>query len=154
VLITYLTMLFLYDLLACWEETHCLAQYGESYRAYQAQTGRFLPLAWSRRLPRLPSPSQRRGALTALGVFVLLLSASVALGFTLRDYSLSSITAFYTPEATVLSPALLRDKEIVKTAYGLHPIVLVQVDISALEVTGMETPPPHVVWGDIPTPLF
>jgi hypothetical protein len=45
-------------------------------------------------------------------------------------------------------------KNIVKTAYGLHPIVLVKVDISSLEVTGVETPPPHVSWGDIPTPLF
>lgn len=45
-------------------------------------------------------------------------------------------------------------KNIVKTAYGLHPIVLVKVDISSLEVTGVETPPPHVFWGDIPTPLF
>jgi hypothetical protein len=169
-----------------------------------------------------------------LGIFALLLSASVAVGFTLRDYSLSSITAFYTPEAAVLSPALLSDdelkaayrtatadarvhkalqavgpakrivyvvplewclpdlpleatrtcyghyvpvdfdrryykllftrarthaaqasgKNIVKTAYGLHPIVLVKVDISSLEVTGVETPPPHVFWGDIPTLLF
>ena len=234
VLIIYLTMLFLYGLLARWEEAQCLAQYGESYRAYQAQTGRFLPQAWSRRLRRLFPPFEWRGALPALGIFALLLSASVAVGFTLRDYSLSSITAFYTPEAAVLSPALLRDdelkaayrtatadarvhkamqsvgpaksivyvvplkwclpdlpleatrtcyghyvpvdfdrryykllftrarthaaqasgKNIVKTAYGLHPIVLVKVDISSLEVTGVETPPPHVFWGDIPTPLF
>ena len=234
VLITYITMLFLYGLLARWEEAQCLAQYGESYRAYQARTGRFLPLAWSRRLPWFLPASGVRGALATLGVFALLLSASVAVGFTLRDYSLSSITAFYTPKAAVLSPALLRDdelkaayrtaasdarvqkalqaagpakrivyvvplewclpylpleatprcdghhvpanfdrrhykllftwarthaaqasgKEIVKTAYGLNPIVLVKVDISALEVTGVETPPPHVFWGDIPTPLF
>jgi hypothetical protein len=41
-----------------------------------------------------------------------------------------------------------------KQAYGLNSIVLVKVDISSLEVTGVETPPPHVFWGDIPTPLF
>jgi hypothetical protein len=57
-----------------------------------------------------------RGALPALVIFALLLSASVAVGFTLRDYSLSSITAFYTPEAAVLSPALLSDDEL-KAAY-------------------------------------
>lgn len=59
VLITYITMLFLYGLLARWEEAQCLAQYGESYRAYQARTGRFLPLALSRRIPRLLPPSAR-----------------------------------------------------------------------------------------------
>jgi protein-S-isoprenylcysteine O-methyltransferase Ste14 len=43
VLITYVTMLFLYTRLASWEEAQCLAHYGESYRAYQERTGRFLP---------------------------------------------------------------------------------------------------------------
>lgn len=105
-------MLFFYGLLARWEEAQCLAQYGESYRAYQARTGRFLPLAWSRRLPWSLPASGGRGAPATLGVFALLLSASLALGFGLRDYSLSSITAIYSSEAAVLSPALLRDDEL------------------------------------------
>jgi class 3 adenylate cyclase/protein-S-isoprenylcysteine O-methyltransferase Ste14 len=43
---------------------------------------------------------------------------------------------------------------IVKAAYGRDPIVLVKVSRAPAEVTGIETPPPTVRWGDIPTPLF
>ena len=52
----------------------------------------------------------------------------------------------YTPEAT--------GREIVKAAYGRDPILLVKVDSAKAEVTGIDTPPPHVVWGDISTPMF
>jgi class 3 adenylate cyclase/protein-S-isoprenylcysteine O-methyltransferase Ste14 len=64
VLVAYVTMLFLYERLAGWEETRCLAKFGDAYREYQRRTGMFLP----RPLPRLipwPSVSERR-ALTAL----------------------------------------------------------------------------------------
>jgi hypothetical protein len=44
--------------------------------------------------------------------------------------------------------------EIIKEAYGRDPIVLVKVNTETAQITGIETPPPHVRWGDIPTPLF
>ena len=44
--------------------------------------------------------------------------------------------------------------EIVKRAYGREPLLLVHVNTKTGSVTGVETPPPHVRWGDIPTPLF
>lgn len=45
-------------------------------------------------------------------------------------------------------------REIVEHAYGRDPIVVARVDISAPAVTGVEIPPAHVRWGDIPTPMF
>ena len=39
-------------------------------------------------------------------------------------------------------------------AYGLDPIILAKVNIEAGQITAIETPPVHVRWGDIPTPLF
>ncbi|QSA97891.1 isoprenylcysteine carboxylmethyltransferase family protein [Methylococcus sp. EFPC2] len=45
-------------------------------------------------------------------------------------------------------------KGIVRSAYGIDPIIVVRVDIAAGRVTGVDTPPAHVLWGDIPTPLF
>jgi hypothetical protein len=161
----------------------------------------------------------------------------VAVGFGLREYSLAHITAWYTEDIAVLSPALLSEEEltgayrtantdarvqqalerlkpakrivyvvpeawylpdlpldpleaipgvrghhtpadfdrryykllftrtlthaadalgkaIVKTTYGLEPLLLVRVDMAAAKVRGIETPPSHVLWGDIPTPLF
>src|SRR4029453_19191429 len=49
VLVAYVTMLFLYGLLARWEETRCLEKFGEPYRAYQRRTG------------MLPAPPPPRG---------------------------------------------------------------------------------------------
>jgi hypothetical protein len=43
---------------------------------------------------------------------------------------------------------------IVKRAYGREPIVVVRVNTQTGAITGIETPPPHVRWGDISTPLF
>ncbi len=45
-------------------------------------------------------------------------------------------------------------KDIVRYAYGLKPLWLARVDVATREVTAVETPPSHVRWGDIPTPLF
>jgi protein-S-isoprenylcysteine O-methyltransferase Ste14 len=43
---------------------------------------------------------------------------------------------------------------IVRSAYGRDPLFRVHVDLAGGEVIAVETPPSHVVWGDIPTPLF
>ncbi len=233
VLIGYLTMLFLYTILARWEESQCLAQYGESYRRYMERTGRFLPLVMSARLPTILPASGGKRLVAALGVYALVVGASVAAGFGLRDYALKEITAWYSEDSVVLSPALLSAAElrsayrtatedprvqralepsahakrivyvvpeawsladlpldagpeagghhtprdfdrrhykllfsrarahrdasgaaILKTAYGLEPILRVSVDIAAAEVTAIESPPRHVIWGDILTSLF
>jgi len=234
VLVTYVTMLFLYAVLAHWEEEQCLTRFGEAYRAYQARTGMFLPRSLSKRLPRILPVSTSKRVLAVLGLYAVLLPATITLGFGLRDYSLSKISAFYTKSTAVLSPALLTDQElgaayrtaiadtrvqkaiiaarpaklivyvvpvewylpdlpieavhksgghqtradfdrrhykvlftaarihtveaterdIITSAYGRDPIVLAKVDISVPEVSGIDTPPPHVVWGDIPTPMF
>ncbi len=233
VLVSYVTMLFLYAVLARWEEERCLTRFGESYRAYQARTGMFLPRSVSEKLPRiLPAGPQR--VLAAVGVYAAMIAGTIAFGFLLRDVSLSKVSASYFPDVAVLSPALLGTREldaayrvamndvkvqealraarpgkfivyvvpmewylpdlpidavhrlgghhvpsdfdrrhykllftrarthapeatgrdIVKAAYGRDPILLVKVDIAAANITGIETPPPHVVWGDIPTPMF
>jgi protein-S-isoprenylcysteine O-methyltransferase Ste14 len=43
---------------------------------------------------------------------------------------------------------------IVRSTYGRDPILIVQVDVGSASVLGHAEPPEHVVWGDIPTPLF
>ena len=45
-------------------------------------------------------------------------------------------------------------REIVTKSYGLDPVILARVNTEANQTTGIETPPAHVRWGDIPTPLF
>jgi class 3 adenylate cyclase/protein-S-isoprenylcysteine O-methyltransferase Ste14 len=238
VLVAYVTMLFLYERLAGWEETRCLAKFGEAYRAYQRRTGMFLP----RPLPRLIPwpPAGERRVLAALMLWLVVVAASVGVGYQVRDYALARLSAFYTEDMAVLSPARLpaeplhaavrvaasgaevRDRidaagrrakllvyvlpeawmiadlpldapssahpstdrghhvpfdfdparyrvlftrvrshdpdasgpAIVKRAYGREPIVVVRVNTQTGAITGIETPPPHVLWGDISTPLF
>jgi class 3 adenylate cyclase/protein-S-isoprenylcysteine O-methyltransferase Ste14 len=239
VLVAYVTMLFLYGRLATSEETRCLAKFGEAYRAYQRRTGMFLP----RPLPRLIPwpPADRRRGLAAVLLWLVVVAATVAVGYQVRDYALRHLSAFYTDDMAVLSPARLpaeplraavqlatsgagvRDRvgpagrgakllvyvlpetwripdlpldppsaaahaptdrghyvpvnfdparyrvlftrvrshdpdasgpAIVKRAYGREPIVVVRVNTQTGAITGIETPPPHVLWGDISTPLF
>ncbi|MCZ6713128.1 MAG: methyltransferase [Deltaproteobacteria bacterium] len=234
VLVAYVTMLFLYGLLARWEEQRCLAQFGPSYRSYQDRVGSFSPVQYLSRL--LPASGVRR-FVAGLLLYVGVLGAVVAGGYGLRDYSLSKISSLFTQNMAVLSPAVLdeqelraaltvatsdgrvskqlrpasarekllvyvvpldwqladlpmevpdpdgprghyqpRDfdrslykvlftrvrthhpeatgKDIVKQAYGRDPIVLVKVDTRRRRIIAIENTPPHVRWGDIPTPLF
>ncbi len=44
--------------------------------------------------------------------------------------------------------------EIKERSYGLEPVLIVDVDLGEQRVIGHRNPPEHVVWGDIPTPLF
>ena len=239
VLGAYVTMLFLYALLARWEEARCLERFGEAYRAYQRRTGMFLP----RPLPRvLPWTLPREGRVpVTLALWVVVVAASLGLGYKVRDYALRNLSTFYTEDMAVISPARLdgeelraavrvatsgatvreriravgqgakllvyvlpeawmiadlpldppssgvrpetdrghhvpfdfdhtryrvlftrarshdpdaRGEAIVKRAYGREPIVAVRVNTKSGEITGIDTPPPHVRWGDISTPLF
>jgi protein-S-isoprenylcysteine O-methyltransferase Ste14 len=233
VLLSYLLMLFLYYLLARWEEERCLAKYGESYRQYLGKTGRIVPRLPGRR-PAQPRP-MRAGRMAALLAVTLL--AGLALGLALRAWSLSRVSAYYGEKTAVLSPAVLSAAElgeayrlaltdatlqgrllaegpdarylvyvvpsewllpdmplnseeeirasggghhtgdfdralykvlftraklhskadgrrIVTRAYGREPVLIVRVDTGSDRVLGVEEPPDHVIWGDIPTPML
>ena len=232
VLVTYATMLCLYSFLAHREEASCRERFGDAYDGYVQSTGRFLPRVFRAGSPRAPAPRRRVVVGLARGVAVVL--GAVALGFVLRDYSLTQVSGFYEPGAAVLSPAILTAEElreahrlaaadpaararlpggrqpllvyvlpetwhladlpaepyrpgsgghetpagfdrsrlkvlftsprthavsptgieIVRTAYGREPLVLVHLDLAARRVLSIDAPPPHVLWGDIPTPMF
>jgi protein-S-isoprenylcysteine O-methyltransferase Ste14 len=44
--------------------------------------------------------------------------------------------------------------DIIKTSYGRDPLVVAVVDVGEGTVTEIRTPPPHVKWGAISTPMF
>jgi protein-S-isoprenylcysteine O-methyltransferase Ste14 len=118
VLLSYLVMLALYGVLARWEEARCVEKYGESYRAYQRRTGRFIPRLISETLPgrREPGGDDTMGrTLLRFGVIAVV---AIAVGFALREYTLLRITARYTDRVVILSPALLSDAEL-EAAYRL-----------------------------------
>lgn len=45
-------------------------------------------------------------------------------------------------------------RAIVTRAYGHEPLAIVRVDLDSESVLGSDEVPDHVIWGDIPTPLF
>ena len=47
-----------------------------------------------------------------------------------------------------------RGSQIVTRAFGHEPMAIVRVDLDAGSVIGHDEVPDHVIWGDIPTPLF
>lgn len=234
-LVTYVAMLLAYTTLARLEEKRCLARLGESYRTYRARTGMFVSRAWASRILRMVPRSGRERRLATWGLSAALIALALVAASAIRDYALSKITAVYTRNVAVLSPAVLDDDElqaayraarfdrrvqkalddarpnrlivyvvpqewvlpdlplepiqrvggghqepatfdrrhykvlfarplthaprpegrgIVKTAYGLDPIVVVKIDALAGTVAEIDIPPEHVVWGAIPTPLF
>jgi protein-S-isoprenylcysteine O-methyltransferase Ste14 len=112
VLVSLIVMLGLYRVFAGTEESQCLARFGDSYRAYMARTGRFLPRACADRLPRL-LPEEGPGRIVAgCAVFLAVLGASVAAAFALRSYSLSQVPALYREQEAILSPAGLGEQDL------------------------------------------
>src|SRR5262249_53170406 len=72
VLVTLVLMIFMYTLLAEWEEQLCVSWFGAEYRDYQRRTGRFLPKRIGERLPRL-MPASGAGRAVLLPFLILCL---------------------------------------------------------------------------------
>ena len=117
ILIAYVTMLFLYSILARSEEENCLRKHGESYHAYLERTGRFLPKAWTSWFPTVLPPSGGPRVLAGMVLYVAFVGA-VVVGNGLRSYSLAHLRASYGDSVAVLSPALLSDQEL-NSVYAL-----------------------------------
>ncbi len=116
VLVSFVTMLFLYLLLASWEEQQCLERYGQSYRDYMDRVGFFGPRQLTSWIPSFPLRGRSPLALSAL--YLLILVLAVGTGFGIRSWSLSQVSSFYEERTAVLSPALLDDREL-RQAYRL-----------------------------------
>jgi uncharacterized membrane protein len=116
VILMYISMLFVYYLLAKSEERECLEKYGESYRNYYKITGRFLPRI--KNMPNQPReilPRQgvkRIGALMA--IYLLTMLCTTALGLFVRSYSLSKISAGVWDNAAVISTAPMGKSQMTK----------------------------------------
>ncbi len=241
VLIIYVSMLFVYHWLAKKEERECEQKFGDSYRAYQSQTGMFLPAKVTKlvKLPALPASGlTRKLALTF--IYFATLGISLMSTFGLRDYSITKLSVAYSNDtATIATASTDHDKlekillialadarvqqrlnesnnraaagaflnyvvpeewylpdlpldeasqkvgghhqpqnfdrnlykvlftkarlktddvvtgpNIITNTIGRTPLVVAHVNLQKSEVIEISTPPAHVRWGDIPTPLF
>jgi len=57
-------------------------------------------------------------------------------------------------KAKLTTDRVVRGSDIIKKTFGRKPLLVARVDKAEGRIIGIETPPPHVRWGDIPTPLF
>jgi protein-S-isoprenylcysteine O-methyltransferase Ste14 len=132
-LMLFAVMLFLYYLLARDEERRMLNRFGESYGAYMARTGMFLPRAIERALGRR---GQARSPLTfgkAVAVLLVLLGVCIGSGFILRAYTVRhlplaqvagvdviAITSKDLPAARELLPSVLADAGVAPKLQGVQ----------------------------------
>ena len=115
VYLMYATMLFLYYYLARQEERICLQKFGDSYRAYSAKTGMFLPKILEGRLPKvpdfLPKKGMRRAAALVL-IFCVYITGVAGLGFLMKDYALSMTNVSFRKDRGVIAVAPLTQDRI------------------------------------------
>lgn len=107
VLVTLVTMLFLYALLADWEEQLCVSRFGEGYRQYLRRTGRFVPRRLAGGLPRILPASGAARVVTFAVLWLVAVPLAVLLGLFLRDRSLAQLAALYEQDTAVISTAYL-----------------------------------------------
>ena len=105
ILILYVSMLFIYYLLARHEEQRMLAQHGESYRVYMEHTGMFLPgNPGGKIFRRLFGWNNSKGLSLGLA-YMVTLALFIFVAFGLRSYTISrtSMVKIPTKELTAVS---------------------------------------------------
>jgi protein-S-isoprenylcysteine O-methyltransferase Ste14 len=96
ILVTYVSMLFVYYLLARNEECRMLRKFGESYAAYLEHTPMFLPGNPGGRLFRALFGNPERRAPLLVGLYVFTLVTAIATAFGIRSYSLTLVPQVWT----------------------------------------------------------
>ena len=107
IMILYVSMLFVYYLLARHEEQRMLAQHGESYRTYMQRTAMFLPGEPGGRIFRvLFGWSNSKGL--ALGLaYAVSLAIFVTVAFGLRNYTISKTSIVNYPEKQLTAVSII-----------------------------------------------
>jgi protein-S-isoprenylcysteine O-methyltransferase Ste14 len=114
VLIMYISMLFVYYLLAKREEKECLEKYGDAYQSYLRNTGRFLPRIRRKNNinPRSFLPQRGPARVAALiATYLLAIGGTISLGFVVRGYTLSEISTSYEKDSFMVSLTPMAEKQ-------------------------------------------
>lgn len=103
-LLMYVTMFFVYYLLARAEEKECEEKFGQTYIDYKSKTTMFFPIRGSfiKNLPTLPK-SKGKKILVLLGIYGLACTITFCAGKGLTSYSINSLYATYTGDSATVS---------------------------------------------------
>jgi protein-S-isoprenylcysteine O-methyltransferase Ste14 len=107
ILVLYISMSFVYYLLARYEEQRMVEEHGDQYREYMERTAMFLPGEPGRKIFAalfgwIKPPKLALGA--SYGIALL---AGVAVAFGLRSYTISQTSIVYLPERQVTAISIL-----------------------------------------------
>ncbi|QQS52237.1 MAG: isoprenylcysteine carboxylmethyltransferase family protein [Bacteroidota bacterium] len=126
VLISFITMLFVYFLLAKIEEKECVSKFGEAYTVYKNRTFMFLPfsLPWIQRI-QIENLSRTKRIILYATFYLLSLFFSVVLANGIRKGSVSSLYVSYSDNTVNLSITKTNEKlinEILTTALNNNKV--------------------------------
>ncbi len=118
VLFSYVTMLFLYYLLARFEERRCIMKFGKEYKQYLENTNMFLPFKIDFPSVETWISSRNLRICIYVSLYAMAILVSLSIGERLKKHTVESISAVYLPETAIVSPARLEPAEL-EEAFGL-----------------------------------
>jgi protein-S-isoprenylcysteine O-methyltransferase Ste14 len=107
ILVFYISMLYVYYLLARHEERRMLAQYGESYISYMERTAMFVPGEPGGKIFRALFGWIQPAALSVGVSYGVVLILAVGVAFGLRSYTISNTSVLYSPEKKITAISIL-----------------------------------------------
>lgn len=113
-LFMFVTMLFVYYLLAKAEERECENKFGASYLEYKSKTAMFLPLK-SVKIPHILPKSRTKKAIALSALYLASLATSYFLGSCLYSHSLNSLYANYQENSATIAICPMDSSEISTT---------------------------------------
>jgi len=103
-LLMYVTMLFVYYLLARAEEKECAEKFGQSYLDYRNKTSMFFPWKFSvlEKLPPLPKTKGKR-IIASAGVYISALVIAFGIAKGVNTFAINSLYAVYSENSATIS---------------------------------------------------
>lgn len=109
VLIGFVTVLFVYRILAGIEENECLDKFGDTYREYMNNTGRFFPRINKNK--KIVTTKKQKWYINIL-IYLLALGGSLLLAYFVQSYTINSLYASYTQSSATISLCEREETEI------------------------------------------
>ena len=106
ILVLYISMLFVYYILAKNEENRMLKQHGDSYAAYMQRTAMFVPGEPGKKIFRVLVGWIKSPHLALAVGYGLILFFAILMAFGLRRYTISQISKIYLPEQQITAVSI------------------------------------------------
>lgn len=120
ILILYISMLFVYYILAKNEEDRMLKQHGDSYAVYMQRTSMFVPGKPGKKIFRIFSDSIKSPRFALAVSYGLVLFFAILVAFGLRRYTISQISNIYLPEKQITAISIVpRSDQAMKNALNV-----------------------------------